>query len=345
MRIALVNDLVIALAGLRQVVQSIDGATVAWTAKDGAEALQRCHADRPDLILMDMIMPVMDGVESTRRIMQECPCAIVVVTATVEGNAGRVFEALGHGALDAVNTPVLGTGGDMSGAEALVHKIHRVRQLTAPRSAAVAPRPPSGSRRTNTPQTGLIAIGASTGGPAALASVLRALPTALPCPVLLVQHLELSFADGLATWLGQESGLDVRTVTPGQPLVPAVFLAATTDHMVLAADGTLRYTAEPKSLVYRPSVDVLFQSLVDARPYTGTAVLLTGMGHDGAAGLLALREGGWHTIAQDEATSVVWGMPGAAVQRGAACQVLALPDIGPALAGRCAARSARGDAP
>lgn len=346
MRIALVNDLTIALAGLRQVIASMDDAEIAWTAMDGAEALAQCRADTPDLILMDMIMPVMDGVESTRRIMQECPCPIIVVTATVEGNAGRVYEALGHGALDATETPTLGTGGELTGAQALISKIRTVRRLTAPRVAppivdlTAAPAPPPA--RSPSAPTSIIAIGASTGGPQALVTALHALPRPLACPVVIVQHVDVHFADGLATWIAAETGLPVQTVTAGQTLEPAVLIAATVDHLVIEQGGRLRYTPDPREAVYRPSVDVFFASLLRAGIAPGTAVLLTGMGRDGAAGLLALRDAGWHTIAQDEATSVVWGMPGAAVQINAACDVLPIDAIGPAIASRCAAGTARG---
>ncbi len=347
MRVALVNDLAIALEGLRRVIATIPDTEVAWTAMNGSEALDRCRADTPDLVLMDLIMPVMDGVESTRRIMQECPCPIVVVTATVEGNAPRVYEALGHGALDAVNTPVLGTSGEVTGGGALAAKIRTVHRLTAPVDRSAAPAPPSRAPTAVAAATkpSIVAIGASTGGPQALVAVLGALQRPLPCAIVVVQHLDVCFAAGLARWLADETGLPVSPITAGQRLDPTVLVAATGDHLVLRPDGILSYSRDPADLVYRPSADVFFRSLPEAGLAPGTAVLLTGMGRDGAAGLLALKDAGWHTIAQDEASSVVWGMPGAAVALGAAREVLSIEDIGPAVAARCAVKTARGARP
>jgi two-component system response regulator WspF len=334
-RIALVNDLKIALAALRKIVTSIPGAEVAWTAEDGQQAVHRCKADIPDLILMDMIMPVMDGVEATRRIMQESPCPIVVVTATVEGNAARVYEALGHGALDAVNTPVLGTDGTLSGAQDLIRKIRTVQRLSAcsaTPTAAAAPVAKQMAPRTGLGAAPLVAIGASTGGPQALVRVLSDLPRPLWCAVAIVQHVDPAFGPGLANWLADETRFPVSIAQPDQPPAAGqVCVACTVDHLILDARGRYRYVCDPKDHVYRPSVDVFFNSLLDAPVAPGAAVLLTGMGRDGANGLLALKQAGWHTIAQDEATSVVWGMPGAASKLGAASATLPIDEIGKAV--------------
>ncbi|MEW6365907.1 MAG: response regulator, partial [Acidobacteriota bacterium] len=129
MRIAIVNDMILAVEALRRVVTSRPDLSIAWVALDGQEAVDKCAADRPDIILMDLIMPVMNGVEATRRIMRDSPCAILVVTATVQGNISLVFEAMGCGALDAVQTPVLGPGGHISGGADLLARIGIVGQL------------------------------------------------------------------------------------------------------------------------------------------------------------------------------------------------------------------------
>lgn len=336
MRIGIVNDLRLAVESLRRAVATVPGATVAWVAVDGAEAVAMCAHDLPDVVLMDMIMPVMDGVEATRRIMRQTPCPILVVTATVEGNASRVFEALGAGALDAVATPGLAPDGTLVNAEPLARKIRAIGVIAGvdpapPRSASAPPAASETSRRIGP----FIAIGVSTGGPQALATLLRDLPRPVPCATVIVQHIDTAFAPGLAEWLAAETRHRVDAARPGDTLAPdRVLIAATGDHIVLDASGHLTYTAEPRDLVYRPSVDVFFDSLLRAHAAPGVAVLLTGMGRDGASGLARLRSARWHTIAQDKATSVVWGMPGAAVQIGAAVQTLPIHEIGGAIAAR-----------
>ena len=346
-RIAIVNDLAMAREALRRVVMQIPDTTVAWTANDGAEALDRARKDRPDLVLMDLIMPVMDGVDSTRAIMREAPCPIVVVTATVEGNASRVYEAIGAGALDAVDTPRLGSSG-AQGDRALVAKVTAVRRMRdeergprAPRAPA-APRSAPGVGASAPPGSGpcaIVAVGASTGGPQALAALLRSFPSPAPFATVIVQHMDATFLPGLAQWLASQTGRDVRLARRGErPQAGAVLIAGEAMQMVMSADGTLDYAEGDPTLIHRPSVDVFFQSLAHVRCAPGAAVLLTGMGQDGAAGLLALRQLGWRTFAQDEATSVVWGMPGAASRLGAAERVLPMPQVGAAVAEALAAK-------
>lgn len=344
MRVAIVNDLRMATETLRRVVVSRPGTEIAWTAIDGQDALAKCKADVPDLILMDMIMPVMDGVESTRRIMRECPCPIVVVTATVEGNASKVFDALGHGALDAVNTPRLGLGGSVEGGAELLRKIDLVEMLKRPAKAGpvrtIAPflHPASGSST-------LLAIGASTGGPQALVEVLSALPKPFGQPIIVVQHVGIEFVPGLADWLGRQAGLPMRLVTaPEVPAAGTVYLGGREAHLVLDTSGRLAMRDEPREPLHKPAVDVLFDSLASSGR-RGVAVLLTGMGRDGAEGLLGLHKAGWWTIAQDRESSVVWGMPGEAVRLGAADEVLPLGRIAPAVHAAFVHRSWRRESP
>ena len=335
MRVAIVNDLRMAQEVLRRAVAGIPGATVAWIAADGAEALAMCRRDKPDLILMDMVMPVMDGAVATRAIMRECPCPILVVTSTIEGNLGLVYEALSAGALDAAQTPTLGTAGELSGGDALIRK---VRVACAAVGAVEPSYPPVVAvpvvgRSQASSATRLVVIGASTGGPHAVATVIRGLGQAAPrVPCVIVQHIDLAYTEGLAHWLSHEAARQVRLARDGDTLSDGdALVAATLGHMV-AARGTLRYIDAAPADCNRPSIDVLFASVARDASLTGVAILLTGMGQDGAEGLRALRDAGWHTIAQDEATSVVWGMPGSAVARGAACEVLPLSAIGAAAA-------------
>jgi two-component system response regulator WspF len=336
MKIAIVNDLLMAVEALRRAVTSSSEHTIAWIARDGEEAVNKCKRDRPDLILMDLIMPVMNGVEATRRIMHSSPCAILVVTATVEGNVSLVFEAMGHGALDAVNTPVLGPDGSMHGARELLAKIENISLLIdrkpGPRLARAGT---PAARRAAEQRMLLVVIGASTGGPTALAEILSQIPGDLPAAFVLIQHVDVQFASDFAKWLDGRTHLHVRPAVPGcRPEVGTAWLAATNDHLIMTPDLSLEYSSDPLECFYRPSVDVFFKHAAACWPFTGVATLLTGMGRDGAEGMLLLKKLGWFTIAQDKSTSVVYGMPKAAKELGAAEEVLPLPRIASAVVHR-----------
>jgi len=337
MRIGIVNDLALAREVLRRVVLSVPGYAVAWTADDGDAAVRLAAADRPDAILMDLVMPRLDGAEATRRIMRASPCPILVVTATVPGNFDLVYRAMGAGALDAVETPTLGPDGAVAHADPLVAHL-------AALDAAAGGAKTAGGAAGSHPAPGLppvVAIGASTGGPDALVVVLGALPPAFPAAVLIAQHIAARYAPGLADRLAGRCRLPVRTARDGDAVVAGVvLLAATDDHLELGPDRRLRYTPVPRDAPYRPAADVLFGSLVAHHPRAGIGVVLTGMGTDGAGGLLRLRAAGWHTIAQDEATCVVYGMPRAAVEVRAAVEILPLALVGPTLVARMRVKSA-----
>jgi two-component system response regulator WspF len=273
---------------------------------------------------MDLIMPHVDGVQATRQIMASAPCAILVVTATVSGNISLVYDAMGYGALDAVDTPMLGPAGEVSGAGALVEKIGTIAKIVGTTS---------NSRKTSQPTAGsapprLVVVGASTGGPKAISDLLVPLPRDWNVAVVIVQHVDVAFSQGLAKWLGDRTGQAVRVAEHGQhPIAGDVLMAGTNDHLVLSKARTLEYREEPKEVFFRPSVDVFFESVAENWPHTGVAILLTGMGRDGAKGLLKLRTRGWHTLAQNEASSIVWSMPKAGIDLGAACEVLAIDQM------------------
>jgi len=321
-RIAIVNDSLIAVEAMRRVVETMPQHRIAWLARDGAEAVAACERDRPDLILMDLIMPRVDGVEATRRIMEETPCAILVVTASVNGRAGKVFEALGAGAIDAVATPTLGSP---SGANALLSKLEMVHRLVGEAHNHRKKIPLKGPEGAN---NRLVVIGASAGGPAAIATILASLPHDFPAPIVIVQHVDAQFASGMASWLNAQSPLPVRIACEGdRPQPGEVLLAGRDEHLVFTNSGTLGYKTEPSDCSSRPSVDVFFKSVIGHWKGEVTAVLLTGMGRDGAKGLKALRNDGAFTIAQDRATSVVYGMPKAAADIGAVAEILSLSEI------------------
>ncbi len=333
-KIAIVNDSMMAVESLRRVIGSVAEYQLLWIARDGADAVARCEQHCPDIILMDLIMPKMDGIEATRIITARHDCAILVVTATIDGYAGRVFDAMGAGAVDAVNTPVLGAGGDIEEARSLIRKINAVAMLMADAPARRENRElRPASPNEPLPEVPLIAIGASTGGPAALRELLQALPARPGSAVAIVQHVDEQFSASFINWLNDYSPLPVRAAQPGDRFrANEVLVCGREDHLVLRSDGCLDYSAEPRELVYRPSVDVFFESLSKHHEFQSVAILLTGMGKDGAKGLKALRERDWLTIAQDQASSAVYGMPKAAKELDAAREILPLGDIGPRLA-------------
>lgn len=331
MRIGIVNDMSLAAETIRRVIVRSGKHDVAWIAHDGAEAVARCQRDRPDLVLMDLFMPRMDGVEATRQIMAQTPCAIIVATAKADAHAGKVFEAMGAGALDAVSLPAFTDAEHLASAKPLLAKIETIRKLVGRERGKFSPPTP-----TPTPppreRSLLVALGASAGGPAALATILAALPAHFPGAVVIVQHLDKQFAPGLAAWFGTRTKLTVHVAQEGDRIVPGtVFLAGRGQHLVLSSPNQLGYTTQPEEAAYCPSVDVFFQSVARQWPGVAVGVLLTGMGRDGAAGLKALRTAGHHTIAQDKDTSAVYGMPKAAVELEAAKNILALDKIGPHL--------------
>ena len=330
MRIGIVNDLPIAREAIRRVVVSNSCFKIAWMANDGAEGVRQALQDKPDLILMDLIMPVLDGVEATRQIMSENPCPILVVTATVAGHLSKVYEAMGLGALDAVDTPTFGRDHDLLGGQPLLRKIETIAKLIGAQRNTDAPE--SHFRKTCLGAGGvppLIAIGASTGGPAAIAEILGAFPTGVKSTIILIQHIDSSLAGGLALWLSEKTGHRVKVAAAGHRVQAGeILLSGTNDHMILREGRSLDYSREPEELNYRPSVNLFFESLKQHWPDPGIAVLLTGMGADGARGLLALKKSGWMTFAQDESTSVVYGMPREAAKLGAACHILPIHRIG-----------------
>ena len=337
MRIGIVNHLV--AENLQQILVQESNYHIAWIAHDGTQAIAQCIKNTPDLVLMELNLPLMNGVEATRGIMKTAPCPILIVTTAVNNNTAQVFEAMGYGALDAVDTPLLGNNNHAQRSREIFLK--KIKVITKLRTLANLPhlkQPSSLMKPTNqVPLTQavvphLIAIGSSTGGPKALAELLANLPNTLPATVVIIQHVNQEFAASLAGWLNIHSALPVQLALPHQqPQVGIVYLASSNDHLILTKQRTFAYTPEPHTIPYRPSVDVFFQSVAKHWPKKSVAALLTGMGRDGAEGLALLREAGWYTIAQDEATSVIYGMPKAAKERGAATDILPLGEISKAI--------------
>ncbi len=331
LRIAIVNDSILAQTVLARLVRH-GGHEVLWLAPDGPTAVAQARAQPPDLILMDLVMPRIDGAATSREIMRVAPCLILVVTSSLQANLDLVYQAMSHGAQGAIETPA-SADADSPSTREFLDKLDSVGRLVRGASPAVPARPARESARQ--PASPLIVIGASTGGPAALCTVLAAMGEAIPAPIVIIQHVAAAFAPGLAIWLAQHARFPVEVAVEGtRPQVGRAVLASTDDHLVLDDLGELHYTPQPIDNPYRPSVDGFLASAVHHWPGRGVAALLTGMGRDGAAAMLEATRAGWWTVAQDEATSVVYGMPRAAKELGGASVVLPIGDIGGAIARR-----------
>jgi two-component system chemotaxis response regulator CheB len=301
---------------------------VVGVAEDGAAAAAQARGLRPDVITMDLAMPDADGFSGIARIMAETPTPILVLTANREEAVS--FRALSLGALDLLEKPQAGSDLDDYGQLlrsrlrllAGVKVIRHVRGLREGRAAA----PRRATRRVE-----LVAVGASLGGPRALAAVLRALPASFPAPIVVVQHIADGFTEGLASWLASETTLVVQEARGDDLLVAGRVLIAPTGRHLEVADGCARLSDAPPVDTFRPSVTPLLLSAARAYGARACGVILTGMGRDGAEGLKAIKDAGGPTLAQDEATSAVFGMPRAAIELGAVDRVLPLDEIARAL--------------
>jgi two-component system chemotaxis response regulator CheB len=358
-RVLVVEDSLTVRKRMVEVFAADPDIEIVGEADDGKRGIELCQQLRPDVITLDMMLPVMSGLAATEFIMAYCPTPILIVSAsTNRGELFKTYEALAAGALDVLDKP-LGSEIDDAWERKLVTTVKllsRIKVITHLRarlgpmgqplvgpasieagSHARTPAAPVAERQALQAEGRLraVAIGVSTGGPAALIEILRGLPRGFPLPILLVIHIGKLFAPAFAEWLDGQSSVRVAYAADGDTLPPfgegGVLMASPDSHLVLR-QGKLRLTQDPERHSCRPSVDVLFASLAQELGADCAACLLTGMGKDGAEGLLAIRRAGGRTIAQDEATSVVFGMPREAILLGAVEQVLPLEKIAPALA-------------
>ena len=341
-RVLVVEDSLTVRKRIAEVLDADPAIEVVAEAEDGKRGIELCQSLRPDVITLDMMLPLMSGLAATEFIMAHCPTPILIVSASNNrGELFKTYEALAAGALDALEKPL---GGELDDAwerklVATVKLISRIKVITHPRARLgpmgqplMSSLPSDAASSDSRPR--LVAIGVSTGGPAALVELLRGLPRAFPLPILIVIHIGKLFAPAFAEWLDGQSPVRVAYASDGD-LLPRVgdgrVLIAPPDRHLVLDHGKLRLTDDPELHSCRPSVDVLFTSLARELGAQCAACLLTGMGRDGAEGLLAIRRCGGRTIAQDESTSVVFGMPREAILLGAAEQVLALDKIAPKL--------------
>ena len=340
-RVLVVEDSATMRHHLREALATDPELQVVGEAVDGGQAVDMVARLRPDVITMDMMLPTMSGLVATEHIMAECPTPILVVSSADRQELFSTYNALAAGAVDVLEKP-RGDDSDAGWARRLcstVRIVSRIRVITHPR-ARLDGRSRAGSTPVVTPvvtpvapiaapsgtELRVVAVGASTGGPGALTDLLRALPVGFPVPVLCVQHIAASepFAVAFSDWLAGQTGRNVSYAEDGTPLrtLGGRVLLAPPDRHLLVRDGILRLTSQPPRHSCRPAVDVLFESIADEYGATAAGCLLTGMGRDGAEGLLRMRAAGAVTFAQDEASCIVYGMPREAALLGAAAYVL-----------------------
>ncbi|MCC4114214.1 chemotaxis-specific protein-glutamate methyltransferase CheB [Aromatoleum toluclasticum] len=345
-RVLLVDDSTLALEIVRRMLEHEPAISVCGTAHDGAEALALIPRLMPDVVCTDLYMPGMGGLEFTREVMALHPVPILVLSIAVQReHADTIFEMLDAGAVDIVAKPRGGLCEPSAGlAGELASKIKVAAGVVAlrrrrHRAVAAEPLPLAAARPGLRPR--IVGIAASTGGPQAIETVLHHLPRDFPLPVLCIQHIAEGFMEGLVQWLARSASISVCIGQDGRPPLPATaYFAPDGMHLELDAHGRLRCSPELRGQQHRPSADLALASLARVHGRDAIGVVLTGMGRDGAAGLAEIAAAGGATIAQDEETSVVFGMPGAAIQNGAARLVLPLGQIAPALE-----RLAHGESP
>ncbi len=318
---------------LKTVINPDSGFRVVGEARDGAEAFALVQQLRPDVVTMDIRMPLVDGLAATRQIMAACPTPVVIVSGVVDDQVKQALDALESGALAVLpklpdrsrpdfpqrRQQLLQTLRAMSGVKVIARRDY---------GAVRVERDPSTPRPQGRPRPEVVVMGASTGGPSALQRTLAALPEDYRLPIVIVQHMPDEFIGGLARWLRASSRLQVQIAHHGLELRSAtVYLAPGGAHLLLRRRGGRLVTQlEPTDGAHRfvPSIDVLFESTAQVCGASAAGVILTGMGDDGAEGLMRLRQAGAYTFAQNESSSTIYGMPQAALQRGAVERVFDL---------------------
>lgn len=345
-RVLVVDDSALVRALLSELLSSDPAIEVVGVAADALAARQKIKALNPDVLTLDVEMPKMDGITFLKNLMRLRPMPVVMVSSLTDHGAEVTLDALAIGAVDYLPKPKVDLAATLGGyREELIGKVKvaataRVRAWVAPSSASAAPAKALNAdavlQRTAHPRfrttDRLIAVGASTGGTEAIKDFLLGMPPDSP-GIVITQHIPKAFSAPFAERMNRTCSLTVYEATDGQQILPGhVYIAPGDQHLMVVRSGArwiCRLNDGSPVNRHKPSVDVLFRSVAQEAGFNAIGVLLTGMGKDGAAGLKEMREAGSPTIAQDEATSVVWGMPGEAVQIGAAAEVLPLAQIAP----------------
>jgi two-component system, chemotaxis family, protein-glutamate methylesterase/glutaminase len=334
-RVLIVDDSAFVRQALTRMLGSAPDIEIVGTAVDGKDGWAKAVDLRPDVVTLDIKMPRMDGLEALRRIMADCPTAVLLLSSQTKEGAEVTLRGLELGAMDFVDkSSVQGHMNLLSLAEELKAKVRALASV--PRSrlhpAVLVPQPgPAALPATHVARAEVVVIGTSTGGPPALQAIIPRLPEGLPCAVLVIQHMPVGFTKSLAERLDARSVLSVREAADGDLVVPgAVLIAPAGQHMKMRRRGRevrVWLDDEPKSALHRPSVDVSMISVAKIYGSRVVGVVLTGMGSDGVEGLRAIRDAGGLTLAESEESCVIYGMPKAAVEAGVVDRSVPLPRV------------------
>jgi two-component system, chemotaxis family, response regulator WspF len=315
------NDHALA-SNLRQLLIQVPGYVVNWLAYDSHQVLKKCAEDLPDLLILDVSIQSRLGPWTTQQVMKNFPCVILALTSNPKKDLSLVFDTMGKGAVDVIGVAT-NHFADRLEAESALKKVKLIAQFLGKKSKE------SETSRKQTHYPPLVVIGASTGGPLAIAKIISDLSQNKDLAIIIVQHIDEEFAEGFGRWLESRVSLPVELVKEGSfPEAGHILIAGKNLHLVMTEKKTLSYLNNPKESFYCPSIDQFFQSVAINWPKPFAALLLTGMGHDGAKGLKALKTAGWYTIVQNKESSAIFGMPKAAIEAEAVSEILNLSDIG-----------------
>jgi len=325
-KVLIVDDSPFVRKALLRIFDSEPSISVVGVARNGKEAIEKTLSLRPDVLTLDIMMPVVDGIETLKIIMEQCPLPVLVLSQFTHEGAELTLKALELGAMDFVDKSSKGLMDFLALAEEIIAKVKAIAH-NEPKKLVYEPRVLSGYRSQGI--VDVVAIGASTGGPPALEMILQKFPRDISFGVLIVQHMPKGFTATLAERLDSMCGIHVKEAEDREKIKPGTALIAPSGLHMKTRKGSraIRLEGEPLNLIHRPSVDVLFQSVGEVYGERSMGVILTGMGSDGARGMGIIREKGGITLAQDEETSVIFGMPKVAIKNGVVDKVVPLTEM------------------
>lgn len=332
-RVLVVEDSILMCKILTTLLNGDPQIIVTAIATNGKEAVELVPHVRPDLITMDMEMPLMDGLEAIKQIMSSHPTPILILSSSVfKKGMEKVFQAISYGALDVMDKGEVVLKGNMNSGEILIEKVKQLTQKKVTYRFPMEERteifPPIGRKIRKTPSHKIVAMVASTGGPQALLEILKPLPESFPCGIVIVQHIATGFLSGLVHWLDKECRIKIKIAEDSEEIRPGVaYIAPENLQMRVREGGRIRLSNETAENGHMPSGDMLLESVAKIYGRESIGIILTGMGRDGVIGLKAIKQNQGKTMAQDEKSCVVFGMPHAAIELGVVDQVLPLKRI------------------